>query len=264
MAKIELQHVSFSYPGTEAKAIDDLSLKVHEGELVCVVGCSGCGKTTLLRLLAGLSTPTRGVIRINGQPVKGPGRDRTVVFQEYTLFPWMTALRNIQFGIEQTGRWGKLQAKQRARAFLKRVGLETAASQYPHQLSGGMRQRVSIARSLAMDTDILLLDEPFSALDAKSRSNLQLFLESIRLDDTARDRTMIFVTHSMNEALFLADRIVYMAEGRITAEFPIELPRPRSTLTPDESERLGTMRRELFRLFDQEEDPACWPTGNVS
>lgn len=252
MKKIELAHVSYGYQahGRRDEVLHDVSLSVEPGEFVCIVGQSGCGKTTLLRLLAGLALPDEGTVRIDGAPVAGPGADRAIVFQNYTLFPWMTARKNVRFGIRQARReLTREQINRRADEFLERVDMLHAADKYPYQLSGGMRQRVALARSLAMDTDILLLDEPFGALDARIRGELQQLVETLCSGGRER-KTVIFVTHDIHEAVFLADRVLYMEGGRLLRELPVGLPRPRCALCAADTERLCASRRELLRYFD--------------
>lgn len=255
MAKIEVRDVAYQYAGGGGPILENLSLAVEEGEFVCVVGRSGCGKTTLLRLLAGLASPTRGSIHMGGRPVTGPGTDRAVVFQDYPLFPWMSARDNILFGTRQTGKWTRSQARQRAEAFLARVGLAGEGGKYPCQLSGGMRQRVALARALAMDTEVLLMDEPFGALDPKTRQELQGFLEELWLDARGR-KTLVFITHDVDEALRLADRVVFLSDKRISADLPIHLPRPRSGLE-DWAVRRDSARNALVRLFGKEDAVPC-------
>jgi NitT/TauT family transport system ATP-binding protein len=255
MAMIELRHLSFRYENhhQSVQALDDLSLRIADGEFLCILGPSGCGKTTLLRLLAGLQMPTGGTVQINGSTVKGPGTDRAIVFQNYTLFPWMTARKNIQFGIRQAQKGiSQAAAGNIASTFLEKVGMSEAGGKYPYQLSGGMRQRVAIARALAMDTDTLLLDEPFGALDAKNRSELQRLLETMWEHPNGKRKTVVFVTHDINEALRLADRIVFMQPGKIAAEFPVPFPRPRNTLDAESAKRLVALRSSLLALFDKE------------
>lgn len=223
MAAIELEHVSFCYEahGRSFQALRDLNVTIPEGEFVCVLGRSGCGKTTLLRLLSGLQLPTQGQIRIGGRPVTGPGLDRAVVFQSYTLFPWMTARENILFGVRQARKdLNRRQAQEAAEHFLREVDMQDAADAYPCRMSGGMCQRVAIARALAMDSEILLLDEPFGALDARIRQALQELLARLWGRDGGKRKTVVFVTHDLREAAGLASRILYMSPGRITADLP--------------------------------------------
>ena len=249
MAEIEIHGLSFSYKdhNKSFQALDDITLRIDDGEFICVVGQSGCGKTTLLRLVAGLQPPTAGEIKIDGTAVDGPGTNRSIVFQNYTLFPWMTARRNVQFGIKAARKGlSRREVIEIADMFLQKVGMRDDAGKYPYQLSGGMRQRVAIARALAMDTDILLLDEPFGALDAKIRRELQELLENL-WDNGGKRKTVVFVTHDINEALRLADRIIYMQPGKIAADIPVELPRPRGD--SDTENRIKTLRRELMLLF---------------
>ena len=247
MSVIELNRVRFSYQdhGQSFQALEDVNVTIHEGEFVCILGRSGCGKTTLLRLIAGLQLPQYGEVCVNKTPVLGPGTDRAVVFQSYTLFPWMTARKNVQFGIQQAHKEiSKTDAQRTAMEYLELVGMAEAANKYPFQLSGGMQQRVAIARALAMDTDILLLDEPFGALDARNRRELQNLLE--QLWSTAEKRkTVIFVTHDISEAALLADRILYMTPGKIATDIRVDLPRPRK----EQSEELKALKRQLLELF---------------
>lgn len=229
MAVIELTHVGFEYVGHGRReiALDDVHLTIENGQFVCVLGASGCGKSTLLSLIAGLRQPTTGEIWIDGRPVEGPGTDRAMVFQNDSLFPWLTALGNIRFGIRQAHREMDRSAVRRLAAhYLEQVGLSEAAHKYPHQLSGGMCQRVAIARAFAMDSDVFLLDEPFGALDAKGRAGLQSMLEML-WSGGARRKTVVFVTHDLNEAIRLADRILYMIPARVAADIAVPLARPR-------------------------------------
>lgn len=253
MARIELDHVSYSYAGSPSgdSALRDISLTIEDGEFVCVVGQSGCGKTTLLRLLAGLTFPDSGQARIDGRPIAGPDTDRSIVFQNYTLFPWMSVRRNVEFGVRQARRsLNRDQIHRIADDFLEKVDMRKDAEKYPCQLSGGMRQRTAIARALAMDTDILLMDEPFGALDMRIRRELQILLESLRTNENGRRKTIVFVTHDINEAVFLADRVIYMIPGRIFRILSVPLPRPRSALGAADAERMRALRRDLLDLFD--------------
>ena len=247
MSAIELNHVKFFYHdhGRNEQVLENINVTIREGEFVCILGRSGCGKSTLLKLIAGLQLPQCGEIRMNGTPVLGPDTDRAVVFQNDTLFPWMTARKNVWFGIQQARKeMSKTDAQRLAAKYLDLVGMAESADKYPFQLSGGMQQRVAIARALAMDTDILLLDEPFGALDARNRRELQQLLE--RLWSGAQKRkTVIFVTHDIAEAALLADRILYMTPGQIAADICVDLPRPRG----EQGEQLKTLKRQLLELF---------------
>jgi NitT/TauT family transport system ATP-binding protein len=196
-------------------ALGGVDLEVHDGELLCVVGPSGCGKSTLLDLLAGLTLPTSGRVLLNGTPVEGPGLDRAVVFQQYALLPWRTAQGNVELGLEAKG-VPKRQRADKAREHLHLVGLDGFENRHPHELSGGMKQRVAIARSLAFEPDVLLMDEPFAALDAQTRETLQAELLRIWADTGT---TIVFVTHGIEEAVYLGQRVAVMTArpGRIKA-----------------------------------------------
>jgi NitT/TauT family transport system ATP-binding protein len=211
--------------GGEVHALDHISASIKPGEFVSVVGPSGCGKSTLLYMLGGFVPMSAGRIVVNGAPVTGPGPDRGPVFQEFALFPWRTALQNILFGLREQ-KVPKAEAKARAQRLVEMVHLKGYEHLYPKELSGGMKQRVAIARTLAYDPAILLMDEPFGALDAHTRTMLQDELLAIWERDT---KTVLFVTHAVDEAVYLADRVLVMtsAPGRIKADIPIGLPRPR-------------------------------------
>jgi len=237
-------------------ALEHVQLRVEAREFVCVLGPSGCGKSTLLNLVAGFERPTSGRVVFDGQEVSGPGPDRGVVFQEHTLFPWLTAAGNIEFGLRNLG---VSPGERRAivRRSLALVGLEGFAEARPYQLSGGMRQRVALARVLAMEPKALLLDEPFGALDALARTRLQD--ELIRIWETDR-RTVVFVTHNVDEAAYLADRVVLMgpAPRSIRGEIRVALPRPRDRTSPD--------MREVVLALDSElrEMPCCVPVNGLA
>jgi NitT/TauT family transport system ATP-binding protein len=213
------------------EALQDINLSIKENEFICFIGPSGCGKTTLLRIIAGLEEPTSGTISLGGVAIKGPGPERGMVFQEYSLFPWRTVLDNIAFGPELRG-VPTTERQEKARQYLKMVGLERFETRYPHELSGGMKQRVAIARALVNDPKALLMDEPFGALDAQTRNVMQS--ELLRIWEEER-KTVVFVTHSVDEAIYLADRIVIMSArpGRIKDTIEIDLPRPRNRTSPE-------------------------------
>lgn len=206
-------------------AIQDFSLKVRNGEFVCVLGPSGCGKTTLLRIIAGLVEPTGGQILLNGKKIEGSGSDRGMVFQEFALFPWRTVRRNIEFGLEIKD-ISKEERHALSQKYIELVGLSGFENSHPYELSGGMKQRVGIARALANDPSILLMDEPFGALDAQTRNQMQKELLRIWKET---GKTVVFITHSVDEAVYLSDRIVVMSPrpGTIADIFDITLPRPR-------------------------------------
>lgn len=227
-AKLQVQDVSKIYHGSSqtVKALENINLQVEEGEFVCLLGASGCGKSTLLSLIAGLEEPTTGVIQTDGQPVSGPGRQRMVMFQEHALFPWLDVFGNVMFGLKLKPSLTDENRREVARYYLKLVGLENFAHANIHELSGGMRQRVALARALAPNPRMLLMDEPFAALDAMTREQLYEDLQDIH---QKRQKTVIFVTHNVREAVCLGDRVVLFTPrpGRIHAEYRVNLPRPR-------------------------------------
>ena len=256
MGRIEASHLTFAYEDGFT-ALRDLNFTIEDGQFVCVVGHSGCGKTTLLRLVSGLARATSGELSIDGRPIEGPGLDRAVVFQQYSLFPWKTALKNVAYGIAQAHPGlGRDETLARARQALSDVGMLHAADYFPYQLSGGMKQRVAIARALALDSDTLLLDEPFGALDQHRRSQLQKMLLEL-WESGERRKTVIFVTHDIDEAILLSDRIFFMRPGEITREIEVDLDRVRDAASLAENPRFGELRRELIELFaldvDQED-----------
>jgi ABC-type nitrate/sulfonate/bicarbonate transport system ATPase subunit len=232
--------------GGDVLALDDIGAAIREGEFVCLLGPSGCGKSTLLRIIAGLIPATRGRVLIDGKPVAGCGPDRAFVFQDYALFPWMTVQDNVAFGLAARGVAIEEQ-RRKALELLKVVGLAQFAAKYPHHLSGGMKQRVSIARALVVEPQILLMDEPFGALDAQTRSVMQD--ELLRIWASYR-KTVIFVTHSISEALLLADTVLLMTArpGRVKRTLKVDVPRPR-----DESEpRMIALRKQLLADLSDE------------
>jgi NitT/TauT family transport system ATP-binding protein len=233
MALLEIRSVNklFLSDGKEMEALHDINLSIRENEFICFIGPSGCGKTTLLRIIAGLEDPTSGGVYLHGELIKGPGPERGMVFQEYSLFPWRTVLDNVAFGLELKG-VPKNERHEKARQYLKMVGLERFEERYPHELSGGMKQRVAIARALVNDPSAILMDEPFGALDAQTRNIMQS--ELLRIWEEEK-KTVVFVTHSVDEAIYLADRIVIMSArpGRIKDIIDIDIPRPRSRTSPE-------------------------------
>ncbi|WP_456472264.1 ABC transporter ATP-binding protein [Methanocaldococcus sp.] len=227
MAKLVVENVSkvYEFNGNRVEALKNINLEIEENEFFTVMGPSGCGKTTLLRIIAGLENPTTGRVLLDGREVKGPGADRGVVFQQYTLMPWRTVLKNVTFGLELKG-IPKKEREEIAKKFIEMVGLKGFENAYPHQLSGGMQQRVAIARTLANDPEVVLMDEPFAALDAQTRAILQNELLKIWEKDK---KTVFFVTHSIDEAIYLSDRVAIMTArpGRIKDIIEIDLERPR-------------------------------------
>ncbi len=218
---------TFTAPGRPTTlALDDVSFRVHRRELMCVIGPSGCGKSTLARLVAGLEAPSGGRMLLDGKPIAGPGPDRGMVFQSYTLFPWLTVEKNVMFGLEVGKGASRSEAEEEAQLWLQLVGLTKFASAYPHQLSGGMKQRVAIARALANRPRILLMDEPFGALDAQTRCQMQSYLLQIWKQV---DITILFITHDLDEAVYLADRILILDAhpGRVREMMEVPVPRPR-------------------------------------
>lgn len=255
MDKIEIQHLTVNYKDKNKKftALEDVTFSVKAGEFVSIIGSSGCGKSTLLSILEGINTPSEGKILIDGEPINGTGTDRGVVFQHYSLFPWMSARKNVAFGIKQVKKnISRAERLKIADEFLDKVGLENFKDKYPSQLSGGMQQRVAIARALAMDTDILLMDEPFGAIDAKNRTILQeLLLELWEGDGTQEKKTVVFVTHDIDEAILLSDRIVMMSAspGKVYKEISVPFERPRDRAKLVQTNEYTIFRNELISLF---------------
>jgi NitT/TauT family transport system ATP-binding protein len=249
MPHIEVRNVSLVYdtPGGSVAGLGGVSFDIAASEFLCLLGPSGCGKTTLLNVIAGFLAPTGGEIRIAGKPVSGHGMDRGIVFQDFAqLFPWRTALGNVAFGLEMKG-MPKAEREQVALAQLALVKLEKFAGAYPHHLSGGMQQRVAIARALAYNPSVLLMDEPFAALDALTRDDMQRLLAEVWRETR---KTVIYVTHNVAEAVYLADRVIVMTPhpGLVKAEVPITLPRPRDPLSVD----FLRFQKELLRQLGHE------------
>jgi NitT/TauT family transport system ATP-binding protein len=254
---IELRHVTvrFSGPGREVLALDDVSFRVDPSEFVCIIGPSGCGKTTLLNVVAGFVKPTSGAVAMGNERAGARRLTRGVVFQEYALFPWRTALRNVEFGLEMQG-VPATERRQRALQHLDLLGLAAFADTYPHALSGGMKQRVAIARALAYDPGILLMDEPFGALDSFTRDELQRSLVDIW---QRTKKTILYVTHNIAEAAYLAERVVVLSPhpGRLRSIVKIDLPRPRDPL----GDLFVDVQRELTRSLNSPPPPSPGGTG---
>jgi NitT/TauT family transport system ATP-binding protein len=265
--KIEVNNLEVSYRDgrNSFPALRAISFSVEAGEFVSVVGDSGCGKSTLLGVLGGLRPWQGGEVKIGGAPLRGPGLDRAMVFQHYSLFPWMSARGNVAFGIRAADKkMPKAEVRKKADRFLEKVGLENYAQKFPAHLSGGMRQRVAIARALALDADILLMDEPFGAVDARNRAILQDLLLALwegNWDESGivnpeggeapRKKTVVFVTHDIDEAILLSDRIIVFqgSPGRICRDFRLPFPRPRKNLSRKDAEEIEKLRAELLSLF---------------
>ncbi|MEY2802113.1 MAG: ABC transporter ATP-binding protein [Ramlibacter sp.] len=247
MSNISIQDLYKTYPGTPpVKALDNISLDVAPGELVALLGPSGCGKSTLLNLIAGFEAPTQGQLRVNGQPVVAPGPERGVVFQEAALFPWLSVWENVVFGPKVQG-MARSEYEDRAHEMLKIVGLVDFKNHLPVQLSGGMRQRVGIARILTLGSRVLLMDEPFGALDAQTRLTMQELLLSVWQQ---LKPTIIFVTHDIDEAIFLASTVYVMSArpGRIQKRIEVPLARPR-TVADTASESFSSLKLEILNLI---------------
>jgi len=248
-AALEFEAVGLELGGRPI--VQSIEFTVGHGEFVCVIGASGCGKTTLLRLLAGLLSPTTGRVRLGGRQVAGPSRDVAFVFQDYgrALLPWRTAAGNVSLALEAVG-VPTAERAQRIAPLLAKVGLGDHAEKYPSQLSGGMQQRLQIARCLAQDPTVLLMDEPFGALDAMTRQSLQDEVLRIVAEQRA---TVLFVTHDLEEALYLGDRVIalYSNPGRMARVLDIPLPRPRNQLTTREHPEFLRLRRELFTVMEE-------------
>ena len=232
IAAISVRHLEKTYVSanrngttTETHALSDINLDIAPGEFICIIGASGCGKSTLLRIVAGFETVSSGELLVMGKTVAGPGPDRGMVFQDYALFPWLSVAANIAYGPRQAA-LPKAAVEALTERYLDIVGLQKFRNRYPHELSGGMKQRVAIARVLANDPAVILMDEPFGALDAFTRNGLQESL--LHIWEAAR-KTILFITHSVDEAVYLADRVIVLSPhpGRLKLELPIDLPRPR-------------------------------------
>jgi NitT/TauT family transport system ATP-binding protein len=247
---LQIRGVSRTFRSVDRQVLADVDLDVAAGEFVSLIGPSGCGKTTLLRIVAGLLSATTGSVSLGGAPSDTPSRDKAMVFQHFNLLPWRTALANAAYGLELQG-VGKRERHDRALEYLRLFGLEEFADQYPGELSGGMRQRIGIARALAIEPKVLLMDEPFGALDALTRERLQI--ELLRICETTK-LSVVFVTHSIDEAIFLSDRIVVMGThpGRVVETFDVDLRRPRWTYDMRAEPSYARIRARVWELLDQE------------
>jgi NitT/TauT family transport system ATP-binding protein len=237
-------------PSERFTALEDITLDVRPGEFLALVGPSGCGKSTLLDLLGGLTLPTSGRILLDGRPIEGPARDRGIVFQQYALFPWRTAAQNVEFGLDIAG-FKASERRERALHYLELVGLSAFAERYPHELSGGMKQRVAIARSLAYDPEVLLMDEPFAALDAQTRETLQG--ELLRIWRTT-GKTILFITHGIDEAVVLGQRVAVMTSRPGRIKQVVEVPEALRSETEDVRSlpEFGPVRHEVWSLLRDE------------
>lgn len=244
MGKVTLKNVSKSFD--DLKAVENLNLVVEDDEFIGLLGPSGCGKTTILRLIAGLEQPTTGEVYEDGKLVSGTGPDRGMVFQEFALFPWRTVIKNVEFGLEMKG-LSKMDRRKKALEYIDLVNLEGFEDAYPHELSGGMKQRVGIARALANEPDVLLMDEPFGSLDAQTRNIMQM--ELLRIWEKT-SKTVIFVTHSVDEALYLADRVIVLTArpASVKKEFKIDMSRPRDRA----GEEFAKIRHEILEEVEEE------------
>ena len=249
-----LKSISKKFSSATGNTLKDISLTIEDGEFLCVIGPSGCGKTTLLNIIAGLETPTEGSVFLDGIQITGAGPDRVVMFQESALFPWLTVIDNVKFGLRLAGKT-KTQQEEIALQYLKMVQLAHYRDYRPHQLSGGMKQRVALARALALDSKVLLMDEPFASVDKQTRNKLR---EEVQEVWRQTRKSVVFVTHSVEEAIFFGDRIVMLSAnpGMVVREFNIEFPRPRHIEAPDfielRTDLLSQIRKEVDKSAREE------------
>ena len=251
MSQLVLDRLQLAYEnqatGASFLALSDVGFKVERGEFVTIVGPSGCGKSTLLMLVAALLKPTAGTLTLNGAAIQKPGSDRALVFQDFALLPWRTVIDNVELGLELKG-VPKTQRREAARRYVQMVGLRAFENNYPHQLSGGMRQRVGIARALSVEPEVLLMDEPFGALDAITRQTLQDDLLALAAE---KRMTTVFITHDLEEAIYLGDRVYVLGAnpGRVVETIDVGLTRPRNQLTSREDPKFLAHRHHLFGLL---------------
>jgi NitT/TauT family transport system ATP-binding protein len=252
---LEINHLFKVYEGATSPAVSDFNLTVETGEFVSLIGPTGCGKTTVLRTVTGLLPPTRGEVLLDGKVSLKPSPEKAIVFQMFNLFPWRTALGNVAYGLEMQG-VGKKERLEQAEEYLRLVGLSDRMKHYPHQLSGGQNQRVGLARALAIKPKLMLMDEPFGALDALTREYLQGMVQRICAQTKL---TVLLVTHSVDEAIFLSDRIIVMGnQGRVIRELSVDLPRPRDDVDWRATDEYTRLRGEVWSLLKHElrYDPA--------
>lgn len=262
---LDVQHLGkvFRSQDGETVALEDVCFQTHRRELCCVLGPSGCGKSTLIRILAGLEYPTSGQVLLDGKPVSGPGADRGMVFQGYTLFPWLTVKKNVMFGLTLRPDSSEAEAEAEARSWINMVGLSRFENAYPAQLSGGMKQRVAIARALANQPRILLMDEPFGALDAQTRAQMQAHLLEIWKNV---DVTILFITHDLDEAVYLADRILVLKAhpGRVDELIEVPVPHPRDPSQFLSPAFLATKKRVEELIHPPGQKPERLPIGRMT
>ena len=247
---LRINQLNKSFGRRRQVVVEGFDLDMEHGEFVTLIGPSGCGKTTVLRIAAGLLPPSSGEVFVDEQPSLGPSRDKAIVFQHFNLFPWRNALDNVAYGLEIQG-INRTKRHEIANEYLRLVGLQSHASHYPWQMSGGQQQRIGIARALAINPKLILMDEPFGALDALTRERLQGQLQKIVLE---KGLSVLFVTHSIDEALYLSDRIVVMSThpGRIIAEFKVDLPKPRADYNFRALPEYGRIRGEVWALLEEQ------------
>jgi NitT/TauT family transport system ATP-binding protein len=251
MTKIQINHGYLDYVDNNKafNALNDLNFSVEEGEFVSIIGSSGCGKSTILSVLSGIHSLRQGECLIDNVAINGPGKNRGVVFQHYSLFPWMTSKNNVSFGVKQVHeKTRNKEIDEISRLYLEKVGLNGFENKYPFQLSGGMQQRVAIARTLAMRPEILLMDEPFGAIDAKNKIVLQNILLDLLMNEEEK-KTIVFVTHDVDEAILLSDRMLFMHDKKIEEDIPVPFPRPRKRENIARTGEYGKLREKIMSLF---------------
>lgn len=255
---LHIKNVSKKFINSEKQTLDDVSLEIKEGEFICIIGPSGCGKSTLLNIVAGLDKPTSGSVTLDGEPIKKPGADRVVMFQESALFPWLNVIDNVKFGLK-IAKKSKEEQEDTAMKYLKMVHLWNFKDYRIHELSGGMKQRIALARALSLDSKVLLMDEPFAALDKQTKNILRDEIQNIWMQT---NKTILFITHSVEEALFFADRIVMLSAnpGQIKKIIPVNLDRPRHI----ENEEFIKLRVELLNLLRNEVEKVAQNEYDIS